>query len=123
MKAIEATLATEAQAWCKTITGPYTSSVNRRPAADILSQTAQQDGLLLVRAVMYFQTWEWPQSGSGWGDYYFRAVEMTFVNDAKSAERVLSEESIHVTEYQDEAFDWQAALAEFTKPFGQEQRG
>ena len=123
MKAIEATLAAEAQTWCKAVTGSSAWCVNLAPVARILSETTQQDGLLLVRAVMYFQTWEWPQSGSGWGDYYFRAIEFTFKNDAKSSERVLGEESIHVTEYEDEWFDWQAALAEFAKPFGQEQRG
>ena len=122
VKPIEATLAAEAQAWCKMIISRNPTIVNRGPAARILSETTQQD-CLLVRAVMYFQTWEWPQSGSGWGDYYFRVVEMTFVNDAKSAERVLDEHRIHVTEYEDESFDWQAALAEFSKPFEQEQRG
>ena len=89
--------------------------MNLPPTARIVSDTAQPGGAVRVRAVVYFQTWEWPQSASGWGDYYFRAVEVTFVHEAKRSERVLGEHHIHVTEYEDESFDWQAALAAFSK--------
>jgi hypothetical protein len=52
VKAIEATLAEEAQAWCK-LTAPDAYSVNLRPTARILTVTPQQDGVR-VRAAMYF---------------------------------------------------------------------
>lgn len=117
MTRIEETLAADARVWCKQVNSPEAWCINIAPAARILHETKQQDGSVLVRAVMHFQLWEWPQSGSGWGDYYFRAVDVTFMNDVKTGQRVLGEHQIHVTEYEDESFDWQAALADFSRPF------
>ena len=80
------------------------------PKVSILSMRADH-AVTQVRAVMHFSAWEYPLSGSGWSDYYYRMVVLTLSEPPSLA--VIGEEVIHCTEYQDETFDSQAALAAF----------
>src|SRR6185295_12301018 len=108
MTKIEETLNADARAWCEKLNLSSAWGVSLDPVR-VLKQTTQPDGSVQVRAVMHVEFWEYPQSGSGWHEFHSRAVEVTFLDDAKTAETVLGENLVHNTEAQNDSFDSRTA--------------
>lgn len=79
---------------------PEYGGINQLPRVTIVSVTDAA-----VRAELEFQLWSYPQSGSGWGHYFLRIVEVT-----GAGTRILGEIEHRVTEWEDEFGTPRAAL-------------
>jgi hypothetical protein len=87
-----ARLQAEVTAWAKEPRDSEYGTINQQPSVTIVAVT---DGT--VRAELEFQLWSHAQSGSSWGHYFLRIVEVT-----GGERRVLGEIEHRVTEWEDE---------------------
>jgi hypothetical protein len=116
MTKIEEILNADAGAWCEEFIQSSAWFVNCDPVR-ILRQTVLPDGSIQVRAVMHVEFSAYPQSGSGWHEFHYRAVDVTFLNDEKIAETVLRENRVYNSEAQNESFDSRTVLGWFIEEF------
>jgi len=67
---------------------------------EVIVERTTDAGELVVVALFRTSSYEYPQSGSGWSDFYARVVEATLKNGVVKSHRVLADDHTHATEWQ-----------------------